>query len=259
MNPAPNPQLNPFVTLETASAYARGRPYFHPLVIEKVKEKLALHAPVELAVDVACGTGLSSLALLALAERVVATDISREMLAQAPEHERISYRLAPAESLPLEDRSADLVTVSSAFHWFGRAAFLQEARRVLRPGGWLVVYENFFEGRRHSDPAFVRWLETYYKAHPAPPRDRAPFTDDAAGEAGFDFLGRVTYENTWSFPLHGFVSYLLSQSNAVAAVARGQTSAEALGLSLAEQLESFFRDGEETFPFAGFIWMLRRP
>jgi SAM-dependent methyltransferase len=254
-----NPFVNPFVVPGTARAYAQGRPYFHPLVIEKVKEKLAPPAPVELAVDVACGTGLSSLALLALAERVVATDISREMLAQAPRDARIGYRLAPAEALLVEDASADLVTVSSAFHWFDRRAFLQEARRALRPGGWLVVYENFFEGRRYSNSAFVCWLEGYYQAHPAPPRDRAPFTDDDAGEAGFDFCERLTYENTWSFALDGFVSYLLSQSNAVAAVERGQTSAEALGLSLTEQLGTFFRSGEETFPFAGFIWMLRRP
>lgn len=251
--------VNPFITPETARAYAQGCPYFHLLVIERVKDKLTLYAPVELAVDVACGTGLSSLALLALAGRVVAADISREMLAQAPEHERVSYRLAPAEALPLDDESANLVTVSSAFYWFERAAFLREARRVLRPGGWLVVYENFFEGRRHSDPAFVRWLEGYYQAHPAPPRDRTPFTDDDAQEAGFDFCERLTYENTWSFVLDGFVSYLLSQSNAVAAVERGQVSAEALSLNLAEQSRNFFRDGEETFPFAGFIWMLRRP
>jgi SAM-dependent methyltransferase len=253
------PLVNPFITPETARAYAQGRPYFHPLVMEKVKEKLAPPAPVELAVDVACGTGLSSLALLALADWVVATDISREMLAQAPEHERISYRLAPAEALPLDDESANLVTVSSAFHWFERAAFLREARRVLRPGGGLVVYENFLEGRQHPNPVFVRWLEGYYQAHPAPPRDRTPFTDDDVQEAGFDFLERVTYENTWSFPLHGFVSYLLSQSNAVAAMERKQYSAGELSANFTEQLSPFFRRGEETFLFAGFIWILRRP
>ncbi len=248
---------NPFVSSDTAEAYAQGRPYFHPLVLEIVKEKLSLNAPVKLAVDVACGTGLSSLALLELADRVIATDVSAEMLSQAPKDARITYRQAPAESLPLDDATADLITVSSAFHWFERSAFLHEARRVLRPGGWLVVYENFFMGQKHPNIELASWFEHYYKAYLFPPKDRTPFSDEDAHGAGFAFLARETYQNTWSFGLEDFVAYLMSQSNAVAAVSSGRYSAETLRFELTEQLEPFF-NGEETFPFAGFIWMLRR-
>ena len=143
--------VNPFVAPNTAEVYAQGRPCFHPLVLEKVREKLSLNAPVKLALDVACGTGLSTRALLAVAEQVIGTDTSEGMLEQAPKDARITYHQAPAESLPLENESADLITVSSAFHWFERSAFLREARRVLRPGGWLAIYENFFEGRKHPE------------------------------------------------------------------------------------------------------------
>lgn len=251
---------NPFVTAETAKAYARGRPYFHPLVMERVKATLGLRAPLELAVDVACGAGMSSLALLAVADRVVATDISPEMLSQAPADGRIDYRLAPADALPLGDEQADLMTVSSAFHWFEREAFLQEARRVLRPGGWLAVYENYFESR-HPNPALEEWLKTYYRTHPSPPRDRTPFTNEDAQKAGFDSTKRLTYENTWTFTPPAFVSYLLSQSNAVAAVERGLYTLADLERKLTGQLEPFlpfFTSGEEMFFFNGFIWLLRR-
>ena len=183
------------------------------------------------------------------------------MLARAPENARISYALAPAEALPLADESAELITVSSAFHWFDRTAFLREARRVLCIQGWLVVYENFFRGQPQNAD-FTDWLTAYYTAHPPPPRDRRPFTDDDAHKAGFSFVDRLHYENTWSFGLDDFVSYLLSQSNAVAAVARGQ-SVGGLCEELTEQLEPFFGGGEAgrevLFSFAGFIWMLRRP
>ncbi len=208
--------------------------------------------------DVACGTGLSSLALSTLAERVIATDISEEMLSQAPKAKRVSYHLAPAESLPLDDSSTELITVSSAFHWFNRKAFLREARRVLCVGGWLVIYENFFEGRRHPNADVVRWLGAYYRAHPAPFRDRAPFADEDAQKAGFDFLERLTYENNWAFQKDEFVAYLLSQSNAVAALKRGPHRPEEMALALSGQLEPFFRGREETFAFAGFIWLLRK-
>ncbi len=252
MNP-----VNPFVTSETAEAYAQGRPHFHPLVIERVREKLFLGAPLELAVDVACGTGLSTQALLAVAKRVIGIDASKAMLSIAPKDARITYYQASAESLPLADATADLITVSSAFHWFDRGAFLQEARRVLRPGGWLALYENFFRGQQHLNANFVAWLKRYYEAHLSPPRDRAPFTDEDARKAGFEFVVREPYENTWSFNLADFVAYLMSQSNAVAASSSGRYSAQTLKVKFTEELEPFF-DGEETFPFAGFIWLLRR-
>lgn len=244
--------MNPFTALQTARAYAQGRPYFHPLVMEKVRA-LDLRTPVETAVDVACGTGLSSVALLALADRVVATDLSPEMLSYAPQDARINYELAPAEALPLANESTELITVSSAFHWFDRTAFLREARRVLRADGWLVVYENFFRGQPENT-AFTDWLTAYYTAHPSPPKDRTPFTEGDAHDAGFNFIDRLNYENTWSFGLDDFVSYLLSQSNAVAAVVRGQSAGE-LCAELTEQLEPFFGD-DTPFSFSGFIWIL---
>lgn len=44
-----------------------------------------------------------------------------------------------AEELPFADSSADLVTAMSAFHWFDRPRFLQEAHRVLKPQGCLAL------------------------------------------------------------------------------------------------------------------------
>ena len=252
MNP-----VNPFVESGTAEAYVQGRPYFHPLVIEKVKGKLELNTPVKLAVDVACGTGLSTRALLAIAERIVATDISEVMLSQAPKDARITYYQAPAEALPLEDASADLMTVSLAFHWFGREAFLREARRILRPQGSLVIYGTSFRWQDEVDSGLKAWLERYYAEHPEPTKNRTPFTDEGAQKAGFYFAERLTFRFTWPFELTDFVANLLSQSNAVAAVSSGRYSADELRLKLTEELAPFF-NGEETFPFAGFIWLLRR-
>jgi ubiquinone/menaquinone biosynthesis C-methylase UbiE len=105
--------MNYFEGSSSAKHYARFRPYFHPLVIERIGE---ITGPVECALDVGCGTGQSALALLAVAGNVFGVDAAGEMLRYAPQNRRITLREAPAEALPFTDDSFDLLSASLAFH-----------------------------------------------------------------------------------------------------------------------------------------------
>jgi demethylmenaquinone methyltransferase / 2-methoxy-6-polyprenyl-1,4-benzoquinol methylase len=99
-----------------------------------------LHAG-ELAVDVACGTGALTRELehLAPAALVVGLDFSQEMLKRAGQGR---YAAGDALQLPLEDASVDVVTIAFGLRNLPEpAAGLLELRRVLRPGGRLVVCE----------------------------------------------------------------------------------------------------------------------
>ncbi len=116
------------------------------MVIKKIGDFLKLHEPVPWALDVACGTGQSTLALKEVAYQVVGTDTSREMLDRAPREAGVQYVEASAEDLPFADGSFRLVTVALALHWFERSRFLTEASRVLNLGGWLIIYDNGFFG-----------------------------------------------------------------------------------------------------------------
>lgn len=49
------------------------------------------------------------------------------------------FRQCQAEELPFADSSVDLVTAMSAFHWFDRPRFLQEAHRILKAKGCLAL------------------------------------------------------------------------------------------------------------------------
>lgn len=83
--------------------------------------------------------------------RVVGVDLAATMLAHAERHRlrsphaaRIEYRRADAKRLPFEDGSFDAVFSNTILHHIpDPRPFLREARRVLRPGGTLLVRDLF--------------------------------------------------------------------------------------------------------------------
>lgn len=93
--------------------------------------------------DVACGTGLG-LDLLGStpAKLIIGSDISLEGLAQARQALPRQARLcqADAESLPFRSGAFDVVTSFETLeHLSGPERFLDEVRRVLAPGGLLLL------------------------------------------------------------------------------------------------------------------------
>lgn len=53
-----------------------------------------------------------------------------------------------AEELPFPDGSVDLLTASSAAHWFDRLRFLDEAKRVLKARGCIALLDYVLEKTR---------------------------------------------------------------------------------------------------------------
>jgi ubiquinone/menaquinone biosynthesis C-methylase UbiE len=120
-----------------AEQYARGRPRYP----DELLAWLAEQAPSrDLAWDCACGNGQATLGLASHFARVIGTDVSDEQIARAFPHERVTYRVAPAERSGIEAATVDLITVAQAVHWFDLEAFYAEARRVLKPRGVLAVW-----------------------------------------------------------------------------------------------------------------------
>ncbi|NXY33959.1 Y8948 methyltransferase, partial [Pomatorhinus ruficollis] len=54
---------------------------------------------------------------------------------------RVSFpcSVCPAEELPFQEGSVDVLTSFTAAHWFDVERFVREARRVLRPGGCVAI------------------------------------------------------------------------------------------------------------------------
>jgi len=116
--------------------------------------------PVDRVLDVGCGTGQSSVALVGNARRVLGIDSSAYMLSVRRRHPAVTYCQAAAEKLPVSERAVDLVVVALAFHWLRQEPFLAEAHRVLRPTGWLIVYDAWFTGHMNDHAEFSQWFRT---------------------------------------------------------------------------------------------------
>eukprot|EP01116_Phalansterium_solitarium_P022018 TRINITY_DN7112_c0_g1_i1.p1 TRINITY_DN7112_c0_g1~~TRINITY_DN7112_c0_g1_i1.p1 ORF type:complete len:286 (-),score=66.00 TRINITY_DN7112_c0_g1_i1:140-997(-) len=98
------------------------------------------------ALDVGCGAGQVALALAGRGAQVTGTDVASQQVeaaaAKARElglHSSCTFAVAPAEQSGLPDGSFDLITAGQCWHWFDVPAVLAEVRRLLRPGGTLVI------------------------------------------------------------------------------------------------------------------------
>jgi len=104
-------------------------------------------SPDELVIDVGCGTGNLTLALLSRlspAGRVVAVDISPRMVEEAGRKirdPRVDWRVADVRRLPLPDSACDRAICLSVWpHIEDREAAAEELGRVLNPGGRLHIW-----------------------------------------------------------------------------------------------------------------------
>lgn len=113
---------------------------YRPDYPDDLAAALAALAPDRrLAVDVGCGNGQFTRRLAGHFDAVVGVDPSADQLAHADPDPRIAYRCAPAESLPVEDGTASLVTAAQAAHWFDLPAFYAQAQRIAVPGAALAL------------------------------------------------------------------------------------------------------------------------
>lgn len=234
--------MNFFSPQQAAERYSKGRPYFQHETIARVKEYLQLNDKLSIALDVACGTGLSSKALLAIANKVLATDSSKQMLHYAFIDSNIEYTVAVAENQPFANNIVDIITVCSGVHWFNIDTFLAEAYRLLKANGWLVLYDNFFIGEMVGCPEFRDWYYTVYlNKFPAPPRnDTYLWNKDNILPLGFNFVFEDRFTNKVLFNKEQAGLYFTTQSNIIAQVEHGEITLEDAQKWLNNQLSSFF-------------------
>jgi ubiquinone/menaquinone biosynthesis C-methylase UbiE len=127
-------------------------------------------------IDLGAGTGRLAVLLAPRVRSMRAFDASEEMLRVCRERLAASgltnwqVEVADHRSLPVEDHSADLVvsgwSVAYLYVWNPETwrveleKWLSEMKRVLRPGGFIILYESL--GTGHESPMPLEHLKEYY-------------------------------------------------------------------------------------------------
>lgn len=118
----------------------------------------------DIVLDIATGGGHTALAFAPHVARVVASDLTPEMLTAAELHaerrgvRNVEFVTAEAEKLPFFDDAFDIVACRVAAHHFADVhAFVAESARVLKPGGRFVLEDH----EASMDCEAAAWIDDF--------------------------------------------------------------------------------------------------
>jgi SAM-dependent methyltransferase len=198
--------------------YVRSRPKYPLALLEFCRSKLGLLPSHHLA-DIGSGTGFLSELFVQNGYDVTAIEPNAPMRAAAEaalgDSPRFHSRDAAAEATGLETASINFVLAGQAFHWFDRVRCREEFKRILHPGGRVVLVWN---ERRSSENGFARQYETMVREFETDLKQVAHQNITATGsDAMTQFFQPTgfaveTFDNPQFLDLDGVIARALSSS-----------------------------------------------
>lgn len=195
--------------------YVKYRPAYPASVPERLLELGVLHERSIIA-DIGSGTGLSSIIFLQKGFIVYGVEPNKEMREAGDEflkdEEGFTSREGTAEASGLPDHSVDVIIAGQAFHWFDAEKAKAEFKRILKPGGHVVLIWN---DRRPDASDFLKAYEDLLKMFGT---DYAKVNHRNLSEDKFDsFFGKENWkmfsvENHQDFTFEGLKGRLFSSS-----------------------------------------------
>ena len=208
--------MNPFAAI--AVGYAKHRPPVHGQILRRALADWP--AAIGCAVDIGCGSGISTHALAEFAQERIGVEPAEPMVEAARAVDpQARFLVGPADAIPLPDGTADLITAAGALNYADLPRFFPEADRVLKDGGALLIYDFSTGNRSGSD-----WLARFVERYPWAPNEARHLNPAILANEAAGFALERSEEFTIRLPLTRkfYVDYMLTETNVAHAVRQGQ-------------------------------------
>lgn len=195
--------------------YIRYRPTYPKAILTTLAQDCQLTSSLQIA-DIGSGTGILTKLFLQQGNPVFAVEPNRDMRLAAERllQPYLNFQSieGQAETTTLVENSVDFVIAGQAFHWFNRHNARAEFRRILKPGGWVVLIWNDRETK--TTPFLVAYEQLLHQYATDYAQVNHKHIDEAIlsefyGDGGFI---TQTFPNQQNFTFEGLKGRLLSSS-----------------------------------------------
>ena len=247
-----------YLSERLAHRYAHHRPPVHAAIWARIAAANGPGSRVTSALDIGCGAGASTAALLSHAEHVMGIDPSPEMLREARRAlPTESFILGSAQALPIASQSHDLIAAAGSLNYADPGTVLREVARVLAHGGRFVAYD-FSTGRVDREAARVEACFDRFRNKFAPlPGYALDLQKLPYAACGLQLLAYDEFELSVPMSAATYVEYLMGETNVEAALAAGLDEAEARR-SCTDLFDPLFDGAVRAVRFAAVVAVARK-
>jgi SAM-dependent methyltransferase len=250
-----------FASAEMARGYAAARPAVHGLILQEVWQALGPGARAERALDVGCGSGLSTRELLPVCGRCFGVEPAVSMLQLAREvAPGAGFVAGGAERLPFSSGVFGLITAAGSLNFCDVEGAFPELLRVLEPGGRLVVYD-FSPGRRmRGSRALGEWIEEFQRRYPPPAHAAVTLDPERLAELARGFVRgpHARFEGGLTLDVEFYARYMMTETNVADAVRHGADAGEIRGW-VETTLRPVFAERPREVLFDGYWAVFEKP
>jgi SAM-dependent methyltransferase len=238
-----------------AEGYATARPPVHPRVVDRIAAWLGERK--RRALDLGCGSGLSTRPLLALADSCVGVDPVAAMVSSARVVAPSAwFVVASAESLPFRAGAFDVITAAGSLNYTVPGQAFSELARVLAPRGIVAAYD-FSPGRAFRDgDALGQWFHEFELRYPWPAGNALQLNPEILGTLAdpLRVAAHEHFEIDLALTPEFYLEYVLTETN----VSRAAEPPETIREWCRATLTPVFAGQTKAVVFRGYIAYLKK-